>query len=47
MAKATPVKMSAAAPHMARVEIPNMGHAPTLEEPEAITAISAFFAQAA
>ena len=40
-------KMSAAAPHMARVEIPNMGHAPTLEEPEAITAISAFFAQAA
>ena len=40
-------KMSTAAPHMARVEIPNMGHAPTLEEPEAIAAITTFFAQAA
>ena len=40
-------KMSAAAPHMARVEIPKMGHAPTLEEPEATAAITAFFAQAA
>lgn len=40
-------RMSAAAPHMARVEIPNMGHAPTLEEPEAKAAIAAFFTGAA
>lgn len=40
-------RMSLAAPHMTRVEIPGMGHAPTLEESEAQAAIAEFFAQAA
>jgi pimeloyl-ACP methyl ester carboxylesterase len=38
--------MAATAPHMARVDIPGVGHAPTLEEPQAIAAIDAFLATA-
>lgn len=40
-------RMGLAAPHMAHVEIPDTGHAPTLEEPEAEAALAEFFAHAA
>lgn len=39
-------RMALAAPHMAYVEIPGVGHAPTLEEPQAQAAIDAFLASA-
>jgi len=39
-------RMAAAAPQMARVEIPRVGHAPTLEEPQAAAAIDAWLARA-
>lgn len=32
-------RMAQLAPHMARVELPGVGHAPTLEEPEALAAL--------
>lgn len=38
-------RMRAAAPHMAYVEAPGVGHAPMLDEPEAMAAISAFLAE--
>jgi pimeloyl-ACP methyl ester carboxylesterase len=43
---ATAERMATAAPHMARVEIAGVGHAPTLEEPAAVAAIDAFLAAA-
>jgi pimeloyl-ACP methyl ester carboxylesterase len=39
---ATLTKMTEAAPHMQAVEIPEVGHAPTLEEPAALAALEAF-----
>jgi len=39
-------RMGPAAPHMARIDIPGVGHAPTLEEPEALAAIDNFLASA-
>lgn len=39
-------RMGLSAPHMARVDIPGVGHAPTLEEPRAQAAIDAFLASA-
>jgi pimeloyl-ACP methyl ester carboxylesterase len=35
-------RMKALAPHMAYAEIPNVGHAPTLDEPAARAAVAAF-----
>ena len=32
-------QMRAAAPHMAYVEVPRVGHAPMLDEPQALAAI--------
>jgi pimeloyl-ACP methyl ester carboxylesterase len=43
---ATATKMVATAPHITFAEIPNVGHAPTLEEPEAVAAIDALLAAA-
>lgn len=42
----TAERMGLAAPHMARVDIPGVGHAPTLEEPQALAALDAFLAEA-
>jgi pimeloyl-ACP methyl ester carboxylesterase len=42
----TAARMAAAAPHMARADIRGLGHAPTLEEPDAVAAIDAFLAAA-
>lgn len=39
-------RMGLTTPHMARVDIPGVGHAPTLEEPRALAAIDAFLASA-
>lgn len=39
-------RMALAAPHMIRVDIPGVGHAPTLEEPAAEAAMDAFLASA-
>jgi pimeloyl-ACP methyl ester carboxylesterase len=38
--------MRALAPHMAYAEVPNVGHAPTLDEPEAREAIAALLKEA-
>ena len=40
-------RMTAVAPHMTRVDIPGVGHAPTLEEPQALAALDSYFAAAA
>ena len=40
-------RKSAMAPHMTRVDIPGVGHAPTLEEPQALAALDSYFAAAA
>ena len=40
-------RMAALLPHMIRVDIPGVGHAPTLEEPQALAALDAYFAGAA
>ncbi|MDO8802638.1 alpha/beta fold hydrolase [Phenylobacterium sp.] len=40
-------RMAALLPHMLRVDIPGVGHAPTLEEPQALAALDAYFAAAA
>lgn len=40
-------RMGALLPHMARVDIAGVGHAPTLEEPQALAALDAYFAAAA
>ena len=37
--------MQAAKPDLARVEVPNRGHVPLLDEPEAVAAIDAFLAR--
>lgn len=37
-------RMAALIPHMVRVDIPGVGHAPTLEEPQALAALDAYFA---
>ena len=42
----TAERMSLAAPHMTRVDIPGVGHAPTLEEPQALAALDAFLSDA-
>jgi pimeloyl-ACP methyl ester carboxylesterase len=44
VAPATAARMQRKAPGMLRVDIPNVGHAPTLMEPEAIAAIEDFLA---
>jgi pimeloyl-ACP methyl ester carboxylesterase len=41
---ATAAAMAERAQHMTLVEVPRVGHAPTLDEPEAVTAISAHLA---
>lgn len=43
---ATAERMAVLAPHMVRVDIPEVGHAPTLEEPLATAAIEGFLAEA-
>ena len=40
-------RMAALLPHMVRVDIPGVGHAPTLEEPQAVAALDAYFAATA
>lgn len=40
-------RMGALLPHMVRVDIEGVGHAPTLEEPQALAALDAYFAAAA
>ena len=40
-------RMGALLPHMVRVDIAGVGHAPTLEEPQALAALDAYFAAAA
>ena len=40
-------RMGALLPHMARLDIAGVGHAPTLEEPQALAALDAYFASAA
>lgn len=42
----TAERMALAAPHMRRVDVVGVGHAPTLEEPQAIAALDAFLAEA-
>ncbi|MBR7621396.1 alpha/beta hydrolase [Phenylobacterium sp. 20VBR1] len=39
-------RMSALIPHTVRVDIPGVGHAPTLEEPQSMAALDAYFAAA-
>ena len=39
-------RMRALSPHMAYAEVPNVGHAPILDEPEAVLALDAFLAAA-
>ena len=39
-------RMAALIPHMVRADIPGVGHAPTLEEPQALAALDAYFAAA-
>lgn len=39
-------RMAAAAPHMRTMEIAGVGHAPTLEEPQAAAALRSFFEEA-
>ncbi|MFN3521748.1 MAG: alpha/beta fold hydrolase [Phenylobacterium sp.] len=43
---ATAERMAAAAPHLQRLDVPGVGHAPLLEEPQAEAAIAAFLAAA-
>lgn len=38
-------RMAMLLPHMIRVDIEGVGHAPTLEEPQALAALDAYFAQ--
>jgi pimeloyl-ACP methyl ester carboxylesterase len=40
----TQAKMQARAPHMQVAEVASVGHAPMLDEPEAVAALSAFLA---
>jgi len=42
----TIVRMKLRAPHMATAMVPNVGHAPMLSEPEALTALEAFLKEA-
>ncbi len=46
LAPATAVKMKAVAPHMAFAEVPDVGHAPMLDEAPALTAIDAWLKDA-
>ena len=45
LSSATLERMQAAKPDLARVEVPNRGHVPLLDEPEAVAAIDAFLAR--
>jgi pimeloyl-ACP methyl ester carboxylesterase len=45
LSAATLEKMQARKPDLARVEVPNRGHVPLLDEPEAVMAIDAFLAR--
>jgi pimeloyl-ACP methyl ester carboxylesterase len=45
LSPATLARMEAAHPLMEAVTVPNVGHAPTLEEPEAVAAIDALLAR--
>ena len=45
LSSATLERMRAAKPDLARVEVPNRGHVPLLDEPEAVAAIDAFLAR--
>lgn len=45
LSRATTAKMLAMKPDLERVEVPNRGHAPLLEEPEAAAAIASFLAR--
>ncbi len=45
LSRETVAAMTQAKPNMEFVEVPNVGHAPTLEEPEAWNAIAAFLAK--
>jgi pimeloyl-ACP methyl ester carboxylesterase len=45
LSRETVAGMKQAKPDMVSVEVPNVGHAPTLEEPEAWNAIAAFLAR--
>ena len=45
LSRETVAAMKRAKPDMEFVEVPNVGHAPTLEEPEAWNAIAAFLAK--
>ena len=44
LSAATVAKMHAAKPDMKSVDVPGRGHAPLLNEPEAVAAIDAFLA---
>jgi pimeloyl-ACP methyl ester carboxylesterase len=46
LAPATANQMRAIAPHMAFAEVPNVGHAPMLDEPQALSAIDAWLKEA-
>lgn len=45
LSRATLDRMQAEKPDLVRVEVPNRGHVPLLDEPEAVTAIDAFLAR--
>ena len=45
LSSATLERMQAAKPDLARVEVPNRGHVPLLDEPEAVAAIDTFLAR--
>jgi pimeloyl-ACP methyl ester carboxylesterase len=45
LARATLDRMQALKPDLVRVEVPNRGHVPLLDEPEAVAAIDAFLAR--
>ena len=45
LSSATVERMQARKPDLVRVEVPNRGHVPLLDEPEAVTAIDAFLAR--
>jgi pimeloyl-ACP methyl ester carboxylesterase len=42
LSSATLDRMQAEKPDLVRVEVPNRGHVPLLDEPEAVTALDAF-----
>jgi pimeloyl-ACP methyl ester carboxylesterase len=45
LSSATLERMQETKPDLVRVEVPNRGHVPLLDEPEAVTAIDAFLAR--